>query len=200
VVLVVGLGNPGPQYAGNRHNVGFMVAERLREKLGGAGAFREKFAGELAKGSLGTRGDSELVVLRPLTFMNLSGRSVQRAAAFFQVAVQDVLVVHDDLDLGWQTVRVKVGGGSGGHNGLKSITESLGSPDYVRIRVGIGRPAHGSSESWVLSDFSSTEQSELTGVVDRGVRAIETVLERGVERAMNEFNTKPKQPQSDQES
>ena len=188
MVLVAGLGNPGPEYAQNRHNVGFMVADRLREKLRGAGAFREKFSGELAKGSLGPGG--EVVVLRPLTFMNRSGRSVQAAAAFFQIAVQDIVVVHDDLDLPWQTVRVKVGGGSGGHNGLKSVTECLGAPDYVRVRLGIGRPAFGTSESWVLSDFSDIEQRELPAVLDRAVQAVETILEKGVDRAMNEFNTK----------
>lgn len=187
-MLVVGLGNPGPEYAHNRHNVGFMVADRLREKLRGAGAFREKFSGELARGPLG---DREVLVLRPLTFMNRSGRSVQAAAAFFQIAVQDIVVVHDDLDLPWQTVRVKVGGGSGGHNGLKSVTEQLGSPDYLRVRLGIGRPAVGSSESWVLSDFSDMESRELPEVLDRAVRAVETILDQGAARAMNEFNTKP---------
>jgi PTH1 family peptidyl-tRNA hydrolase len=195
-VLVAGLGNPGPEYAHNRHNVGFMVADRLREKLRGAGAFREKFSGELAKGSLGNQ---EVVVLRPHTFMNRSGRSVQAAAAFFQIAVQDIVVVHDDLDLPWQTVRVKVGGGSGGHNGLKSVTEQLGSPDYLRVRLGIGRPADtasaGSSERWVLSDFSEMESRELPDVLDRAVRAVETILEKGAPRAMNEFNGKPAPPE-----
>ena len=190
MVLVAGLGNPGPEYAQNRHNVGFMVAERLRESLRGAGAFREKFSGELAKGTLG---DAEVVVLRPLTFMNRSGRSVQRAAAFFQIPARDIVVIHDDLDLPWQDVRVKVGGGSGGHNGLKSITECLGSPDYLRVRVGIGRPAFGSSESWVLSNFDDGERAELKDVIDRAARAVQTILERGVDRAMNEFNTKKQQ-------
>lgn len=188
MVLVAGLGNPGPEYAHNRHNVGFMVADRLRGVLRGAGAFREKFSGEIAKGALA---GAEVVVLRPLTFMNRSGRSVQAAAAFFQIAVQDIVVVHDDLDLPWQTVRVKVGGGSGGHNGLKSVTADLGSPDYLRVRVGIGRPTQGTAESYVLSDFSDIESSELPAVVDRAVRAIEVILDKGVERAMNEFNTKP---------
>lgn len=191
MVLVAGLGNPGPDYAQNRHNIGFMVADRLRDRLRGAGAFREKFSGELAKGSMG---DQEVVVLKPLTFMNLSGRSVQRAAAFFQIPVQDIVVVHDDLDLPWQTVRVKVGGGSGGHNGLKSITEHLGA-DFVRVRLGIGRPQHGTSESWVLSDFFDIEQRELPAVVDRAVLAVQAILEKGVDRAMNELNTKPKQQQ-----
>lgn len=191
MLLVVGLGNPGPEYARQRHNVGFMVADRLREKLRGAGGFRDKFAGEVAKGSLG---DHEVVVLRPLTFMNRSGRSVQAASAFFQIAVPDILVVHDDLDLPWQTVRVKVGGGSGGHNGLKSITADLASPDYLRVRVGIGRPPLGDAVDYVLSDFSEMEARELPEVVDRAVRAIETVLERGVERAMNEVNTKKAPP------
>ena len=186
-MLVAGLGNPGPEYANNRHNVGFMVAERLREKMRGAGAFREKFSGELVKGTLGGQ---EVVVLRPLTFMNRSGRSVQPAAAFFQIPPQDLVVIHDDLDLPWQTVRVKVGGGSGGHNGLKSITESLGSPDFVRVRIGIGRPAFGTAESWVLSDFADLEQKELPDVIDRAARAVELVLERGVDRAMNEVNGK----------
>jgi PTH1 family peptidyl-tRNA hydrolase len=193
LVLVAGLGNPGPEYARTRHNVGFMVADRFRDKLRGTGGvFRGKFGGEVAKGSFG---DAEVVVLKPMTFMNRSGASVQSAAAFFQIAVTDVIVIHDDLDLPWQTVRVKAGGGSGGHNGLKSVTEVLGSPDYLRVRVGIGRPPQGDAVEYVLSDFSEIEARELPDVVDRAVLAVEAIFERGIERAMNHVNTKPKPQQ-----
>ncbi|MBI2895603.1 MAG: aminoacyl-tRNA hydrolase [Deltaproteobacteria bacterium] len=187
MLLLVGLGNPGAEYAWNRHNVGFMVAERIRQSLPGAPAFREKFSGEIAKGTLE---GCEVVVLRPLTFMNLSGRSVQRAAAFFQVPVGDIVVVHDDLDLPFKAVRVKLGGGTGGHKGLKSVTEQLGSSDYMRVRLGIGRPAHGSAEDYVLSDFDEMETRELEAVVERATRAVACIVTKGVQRTMNEFNTK----------
>lgn len=187
MLLLVGLGNPGAEYAHNRHNVGFMVAERVRRRIAGAPAFREKFSGEIAKGTID---GTDFVVLRPLTFMNLSGRSVQRAAAFFQVPVGDIIVVHDDLDLPFETVRVKLGGGSGGHNGLKSVTELLGSPEYVRVRLGIGRPRQGSAEDYVLSDFDAMEAAELDGVLERATEAVMSIAKRGVGRTMNEFNTK----------
>jgi peptidyl-tRNA hydrolase, PTH1 family len=186
LLLLVGLGNPGAEYANHRHNLGFMVAERLRGRLAGAPGFREKFSAEMVKGTLG---GEVVVVLRPLTYMNLSGRSVQRAAAFFQIAVADVVVIHDDLDLPWRTIRVKVGGGAGGHNGLRSVTSELGSPDYVRVRIGIGRPPH-SGHDHVLSEFDPIEKRELDGVLDRATEAVESIVTRGTARTMNEFNTR----------
>jgi PTH1 family peptidyl-tRNA hydrolase len=190
VRLVVGLGNPGAEYQGNRHNAGFMVAERLRAR-GAMGRWEKKFSGQLAKGRIE---DVDVVVLQPLTYMNLSGRSVQRTAAFFQVTPAETVVVHDDLDLPFGTVRVKQAGGTGGHKGLKSIHETLGTDAYPRVRIGIGRPAVGSAEDWVLQDFSADERIDLDRVLGRAEEAVVRVLTRGVSVAMNEFNERGKAP------
>lgn len=184
--LVVGLGNPGKQYAGNRHNVGFMVVERLvdRWKVGG---LKEKFQGRFAKASFA--GD-ECVLLEPLTFMNLSGESVRKAMDFFKIPVERVIVVHDEMDLPYGEVRVKVGGGAAGHNGLRSITQHA-TADFVRVRVGVGRPPRAGAD-WVLSDFSASEGAILSGVLDAASLAVETVMEKGPARAQNQLNTRPK--------
>jgi PTH1 family peptidyl-tRNA hydrolase len=193
VHLVVGLGNPGSKYQNNRHNVGFMVVERLAERHGRE-PFREKFQGLFAKGSLDS---TELGLLKPQTFMNLSGQSAQKAMAFFKVELAQLVVVHDELDLPFGTVRVKLGGGAAGHNGIKSLTQCCGGPDFVRIRVGIGRPRSGDGASFVLSDFSRDECLELPNVVESASLAVADVLTRGVQAAMNLHNqAKPTQAQS----
>lgn len=184
--LIAGLGNPGPKYAGHRHNVGFMVLDRFGEKHG-AGPYREKFSGGFTRVRVG--GD-EAVLLKPATYMNLSGRSVQAALAFFKLTLADLVVVHDELDLPFATLRVKQGGGLAGHNGLKSIAESCGGKDFARLRVGIGRPRSGAPERHVLSDFSSQEGAELPDVLERASAVLEDMLERGVESAMNLHNRK----------
>jgi len=183
---VVGLGNPGPEYSTNRHNAGFMVAERLRAK-GSMGAWEKKFSGRMVQGRVE---DVDLVILEPLTYMNLSGRSVQKTAAFFQIEPKDAVVVHDDLDLPFGAVRVKEAGGTGGHKGLKSIHECLGTDAYLRVRIGIGRPAVGSAEDWVLEDFTSDERIELDRVIGRAADAVTRVVTQGPATAMNEFNGK----------
>lgn len=185
MVLVVGLGNPGKKYEKNRHNVGFMVVERLA-RARALPDLREKFSGLFAKGEA-------LAVLEPQTFMNRSGDAVQPAAAFLKVPPDAIVVVHDELDLPWKDVRLKVGGGHAGHNGLRSIIQRLGSPDFVRVRVGIGRPSpgfRGDVADWVLSDFDAAERAELPDVVDRAADAVERVLAAGVLAAMNAVNTK----------
>lgn len=152
--LLVGLGNPGKEYAGTRHNIGFMVAEGARESLG-LPTFSKKFKGFVSKGKALGR---EVIVLMPQTYMNLSGDSVRAAVDFYKLKASDVLVVHDELDIPLGEVKFKVGGGDAGHNGLKSITAALGTPDYGRLRVGIGRPEHKSQVSdHVLSPFSAGE-------------------------------------------
>lgn len=183
--LVVGLGNPGKKYERNRHNVGFMVVERLRSSLG-LPDFREKFSGLFSKGDA-------LALLEPQTFMNLSGESVQPAAAFLKVAPANVIVVHDELDLPWKDVRLKVGGGHAGHNGLRSIIGRLGTPDFARVRVGVGRPPpgwKGDVADWVLANFDAMENAELPDVVDRAAAAVERILKDGVAAAMNALNTR----------
>jgi len=189
--LVVGLGNPGAKYAGNRHNVGFMVVERWLDRHGtpGASEWREKFHGRCA--TLG-HGSERVVVLEPLTYMNRSGQSVAAAAGFFHVPPARILVVHDEVDFELARLAVKRGGGHGGHNGLRDLIAQLGSPDFVRIRVGVGRPTRGEVADWVLSDFSSEERAiEVPSMVDRAEAAITAILRDGVASAMNAFNQKP---------
>ncbi|HKP63472.1 MAG TPA: aminoacyl-tRNA hydrolase [Polyangiales bacterium] len=181
--LIVGLGNPGAKYAGHRHNVGFMIVDELASRLR-ADAFREKFSGVYAKAG-------EALLLKPQTYMNLSGESVQKAQQFFKLGLADLVVIHDELDLPFGTLKIKVGGGSAGHNGIKSVTQHAGGPDFARLRVGIGRPPQRGVEH-VLSDFSRQECSELPAVLERAARAVTDILERGVQAAMNVHNQDPK--------
>jgi PTH1 family peptidyl-tRNA hydrolase len=179
--LIAGLGNPGPKYAGNRHNVGFMVVDELRIRWG-APDYREKFKGAFTKVRVG--GD-EVVLLKPMTFMNLSGESVQAAMQFFKVPLRNVVCVHDELDLEFGVVRLKVGGGTAGHNGLRSMVQHCGGPDFLRCRVGIGRPRHGRPEQHVLSDFNSLERVELGMVLELAADLVETAVKDGAKEAMN---------------
>ena len=191
--LVVGLGNPGKKYEKNRHNVGFMVVERLARSHG-LPDFKEKFSAIWTKGEIAAGGARHAVALiQPQTFMNLSGDSVQPAAAFLKVDPPQVIVVHDELDLSWQDVRLKVGGGHAGHNGLRSIMQRLGSPEFIRNRVGVGRPppgVKGDLAHYVLADFDAMERAELPDVVDRAASAIEKIVADGIAPAMNAVNTK----------
>lgn len=191
--LVVGLGNPGKKYERNRHNVGFMVVERLA-RVHGFPDFKEKFSAVWSRGELalgGTRHAATLLL--PQTYMNLSGDSVQPAAAFLKVEPAKILVVHDELDLSWQDVRLKMGGGHAGHNGLRSIIQRLGTPDFARVRVGVGRPPpgwRGDVADYVLQDFDAMERAELPNVLDRAQSAVEKVVAEGIVAAMNVVNVK----------
>jgi len=187
VYLVAGLGNPGPKYAGHRHNVGFMVVDLLARRWG-APAFRDKFKGELAKER---HAGEDVVLLKPMTYMNLSGESVQPAMRFFKIPLEGLVVVHDELDLDFGTCRIKVGGGAAGHNGLKSIIRHCGGKDFVRVRVGIGRPRGQPPEGWVLSDFPSADRAELPDVLDRAADAVEAVVSDGPRAAMNRIHRPP---------
>jgi PTH1 family peptidyl-tRNA hydrolase len=193
--LVVGLGNPGADYADNRHNVGFMVVDELARRWGGSvGAFRGKFGSEIL--SLEHRG-CRVHLQKPQEYMNVSGGPVQRAMAFFRIVPAQVLVIHDEIDLPFLRLQVKAGGGHGGHNGLRSISQAVG-PDYLRLRFGIGRPEHaraGERErvtGHVLGNFSRSERTELGPGLERACEAIELILEKGVTSAMNEFNRERK--------
>ncbi len=196
---VIGLGNPGKQYASTRHNVGFVVIERLAARLGAQ--WSSKFNSNFAKARIAKPGaDLDLLLLQPLGYMNLSGHAVQPMAAFFAMPPQSLLVVHDDLDLPFGRIQVKMGGGHGGHNGLRSIAAQLATTDFARVRVGIGRPGADPSgegslkggadavSDWVLSPFGASERAELPDLVDRAVRAIEDVVCLGVRTAMNTHN------------
>lgn len=181
--LVVGLGNPGPKYRDHRHNVGFMVVDKLAAHA--RDPFREKFSGLFARAALDSE---EFVLLKPQTYMNLSGEPTQKAMTFFKVPLERVIVVHDELDLEFGTVRVKLGGGTAGHNGLKSIVQCCGGPEFVRVRVGIGKARSGPGANHVLSDFSRDECIELPNVVERASLAVSDVMRRGVAAAMNLHN------------
>jgi PTH1 family peptidyl-tRNA hydrolase len=183
-LLVVGLGNPGRQYADTRHNVGFMVADELARRLGGS--WRGKFAGELAEVRLdGLR----LALLKPQTYMNESGRSVGAAARFFKIEPEDIVVVHDEVDLEPGRLQVRLGGGLAGHNGLRSVAGVLGTPDFARVRIGVGRPQRGDPRpvaDFVLSGFPPEVDAE--ALVSRAADAVEAVARDGVEEAQNRFN------------
>ena len=186
--LVVGLGNPGREYAGNRHNVGFRVAELLASRVGVRFGRHRRAVADVAEGRL-TVGGPRLVLAKPLTFMNLAGGPVAALAQFYKVPLAHVVAIHDELDVEYGRVRAKCGGGEGGHNGLRSMSKSLGSKDYLRVRFGIGRPpGRQDPADFVLSDFSSTERKELEFLVDRAADVVEAVVTRGVEWAQNAYH------------
>jgi PTH1 family peptidyl-tRNA hydrolase len=183
-LLVVGLGNPGPQYAKNRHNFGFLVLDEIAS-LGGCFGWQEKFSGQFARVQVNK---TRLLLLKPMTYMNLSGRSVARAAQFHRINVEDIIVVHDDLDLPFDDIRIKKGGGTAGHKGIVSIAEELGDTGFVRIRMGIGRPVHGDVTNYVLDNFSIQENATLVENVSRGAKVIDCIVSHGLTIAMNRFN------------
>jgi PTH1 family peptidyl-tRNA hydrolase len=183
-LLVAGLGNPGREYADTRHNVGFMVADELARRHGGS--WRAKFSGDLAEMRLdGLR----LAVLKPQTYMNESGRSVGAAARFFRVEPESILVVHDEVDLEPGRLQARLGGGLAGHNGLRSVAQHLGTPEFARLRIGVGRPERSDPRpvaDFVLSPFHT--EVDVEGLVARAADAVETVAHDGVEEAQNRFN------------
>ncbi len=184
--LVVGLGNPGPKYQSTRHNFGFLTVDHLAAQSS-APLWKEKFQGEITGFSMS---DIEVTLIKPQTFMNLSGRCVSKVAQYYHIEVANIIVIHDELDLDFGTVRIKSGGGCAGHKGLLSIKQETGSADFLRIRMGIGRPIHGSCSDFVLSKFSSEETIALLEVLNNGAEAVRSLLEKGVDSAMNQFNKK----------
>ena len=186
--LVVGLGNPGKEYAANRHNVGFMVADLLASRLGAKFGRSKRAHADVAEGRLGF-GGPKLILAKPLTFMNLSGAPVVALAQFFKVPIERVIAVHDELDVPYGQVRAKRGGGEGGHNGLRSMSKSLSSKEYARVRFGIGRPpGRQDPADYVLSDFGAAERKELEFLVDRAADVVEAVVLDGVEWAQNKYH------------
>jgi PTH1 family peptidyl-tRNA hydrolase len=188
--MVVGLGNPGSKYERNRHNAGFRVVDHLARRHG-MQLKGSKLGGDLATGMITTpRGREKAVLLEPMEFMNLSGFAVQRAAKFHDVAVDQIVVAHDEIDLDPGVLRVKRGGGHGGHNGLRSIIEQLASPEFLRVRIGVGKgPSRsGDAATWVLSDFA--DEAEADALCSKAADAVEVILGLGVTAAMNQFNGK----------
>jgi PTH1 family peptidyl-tRNA hydrolase len=193
MLLVVGLGNPGREYASHRHNIGFMAVDALAHRVS-ADPFREKFSGELARAEIA---GEPAILLKPMTYMNESGRSVQAAQAFFKVAPADILVLHDELDIPFAEVRLKMGGGHAGHNGLRSIMACVGTGDFARMRLGIGRPPPGSRgevADFVLSGFDTSERTALPDMLKKAGSIVLDVARRGFPAAMNAANTKPRPP------
>ncbi|MCP2253228.1 peptidyl-tRNA hydrolase, PTH1 family [Prauserella aidingensis] len=184
-VLLAGLGNPGPRYAGNRHNVGFMVLDELASRVGGK--FKaHKGGAEVLEGRLGGR---KVVLAKPRSYMNLSGGPLAGTARFYKIDASGLVVIHDELDVDYGALRLKLGGGDNGHNGLRSITKSFGTKDYFRVRFGVGRPpGRMDAADFVLKDFSTTERRELPLNVDRCADAVEELVARGLTAAQNAFH------------
>jgi len=183
-LLVVGLGNPGREYAPTRHNVGFMVVEELARRHGGS--WRSKFSGEVADIRLD---GARLALLKPQTYMNESGRSVAAAAKFYKVEPEDLLAVHDEVDLDLGRLQARLGGGLAGHNGLRSLAAALRTPEFLRLRVGVGRPERGDRRpvaDWVLSPFAP--EVDVGGLVSRAADAVEALVAEGLEEAQQRFN------------
>lgn len=190
--LVVGLGNPGERYAGTRHNAGFMVLDELAARTGGSFKTRKAPGGASGAGAdvvEGRLAGRSVVLAKPRSFMNESGGPVAAVARFYKIAPEQVIVVQDELDLPFGTLRLKRGGSEGGHNGIRSVVASLGSPEFVRVRVGIGRPpGRRDAVEHVLRDFSTVERRELPLLIDQAADAVEAVLTDGLEAAQNRFN------------
>ena len=183
--IIAGLGNPGPEYAGNRHNAGHMVVDLLAERMG-ARFKAHRTRNEVADGRLA---GIPVTLAKPRTYMNTSGGPVAALASFYKVPPERVVVVHDELDIPFGTVRLKLGGGDNGHNGLRSITKSLGTNAYNRVRIGIGRPpGRMDAAAFVLRDFSATERKELPLLIDRSADAVEMLLSKGMAATQNTFH------------
>ena len=182
-LLVVGLGNPGPNYAKTRHNLGFMVADLLAERIGSGFKVHKKSGAEVTTGRLGNRA---VVLAKPRVYMNESGRQVGPLANFYSVAPADVVVLHDELDIDFGRIRLKLGGGEGGHNGLRSVAAALGTKDFQRVRIGVGRPpGRKDPAAYVLETFSTVERPEVPTICEQAADATELLLAQGLEAAQN---------------
>jgi PTH1 family peptidyl-tRNA hydrolase len=185
--LVVGLGNPGSEYAATRHNIGFLVVDELAGRARGRFASHKRARAQVAEERVAGH---RVVLAKPMSYMNESGGPVKALAEFYKVPLEHLVVIHDELDIDFATLRLKHGGGDNGHNGLKSLRRSLGSGDYYRIRVGIGRPpGRQDPADYVLKPWSSVERKELELLVGDAADAVETLMTDGLERAQNRFNS-----------
>lgn len=182
-LLVVGLGNPGTQYAKTRHNIGFMVADLLAERMGAKFKVHKRSGADEVTGRLAGR---SVILAKPRVYMNESGRQVGPLAKFYSVPPADVIVIHDELDIDFGRIRLKLGGGEGGHNGLRSVAAALGTKDFARVRIGIGRPpGRRDPAAFVLENFGSTERPEVPTICEQAADATELLLELGLESAQN---------------
>jgi PTH1 family peptidyl-tRNA hydrolase len=182
-LLVVGLGNPGPNYAKTRHNLGFVVADILADRIGSGFKVHKRSGAEVTTGRIGGR---SVVLAKPRTYMNESGRQVGPLAKFYSVAPADVIIVHDELDIDFGRIRLKFGGGVAGHNGLRSVSSALGTNDFQRVRIGVGRPpGRKSGATFVLENFTAAERSEVPTICEQAADATELLIELGLEPAQN---------------
>jgi peptidyl-tRNA hydrolase, PTH1 family len=185
VKLIVGLGNPGGEYGETRHNVGFRVVDALAEQVG-LTVFEKRFKGQLGRARIG--GES-VILLKPMTYMNLSGESAGPTAGYFKIPPEDIVVIHDDLDIEPGRLKLKKGGGHGGHNGLRSLIKHLPDPNFVRVRMGVGRPPpKWDAADYVLGKFTHDERSVIDEVIKTAVNAVEAILEEGLPSAMKVYN------------
>ncbi|MFH1026397.1 MAG: aminoacyl-tRNA hydrolase [Pseudomonadota bacterium] len=184
--IIAGLGNPGPTYQWTRHNAGFLFLDRLASSEN-TEITRKSFSG--LTGELSYAGH-RLILLKPLTFMNLSGKAVMQALQFYKLPISQLIVIHDELDLPYGTVRFKQGGGHGGHNGLRSITEQLGKNDFIRLRIGIGKSPHGDTTGHVLGNIPPVQMEHLSRILDGGINMLKMMLDEGISKAMSLNNNK----------
>jgi PTH1 family peptidyl-tRNA hydrolase len=189
--LIVGLGNPGPDYAATRHNVGFLAVAELAGRMGGRLSKHKRANALVLEGRLGFPGNSVNAVLaQPLSFMNESGGPVKALMQFYDVAEDNLIVLHDELDIAFGSIRAKFGGGDNGHNGLKSMTSAFNTPDYYRVRLGIGRPmGQQDPADFVLKQFSKEEKKDLDEFIERGADVVEFLIEKGLELTQGKFNS-----------
>jgi len=184
--IIAGLGNPGPNYQWTRHNAGFLFLDRLAH-LENISISRKTFSGLAGEWN---HDNNRHLLLKPQTFMNLSGRSIMQALQFYKLPLTRLIVVHDELDLPFGTARLKQGGGHGGHNGLRSIMEQLGKGDFIRLRIGIGRPAQGDTVNYVLGNIPPEQMESLPRILDGGLEMLEMLLDQGLPKAMSLFNNR----------
>ncbi len=192
VWLIVGLGNPGPTYAGHRHNIGYLVTDELARRLGSSWRAHKTGRAEVVEGRLGPPGSDgpRVVLARPRSYMNEVGGATKALATFYKVEPEHVVAIHDELDIAFGTLRVKLGGGDNGHNGLKSLRSSFGTGDFHRVRAGIGRPpGRQDVADFVLSNYSTVERKELPFQVDTAADAVESLITRGLDRTQGDFNS-----------
>ena len=188
--LIVGLGNPGSKYAMNRHNVGFMIMDTWMKSIN-AGSYKEEHKSETKRFKLDMHGKSEeILVMKPQTFMNLSGQAVQSAMAFYKIPLENILIVHDEVDIAFGALKFQKNRSAGGQNGVKNITELLGTQDYARLRVGVGRPPHAeySVADWVLGNFPKDDHATLEQIIEKSIDGIECFIFKGLNQASTDFN------------
>lgn len=186
--LVVGLGNPGPGYSHNRHNVGQMVADAMASRLGGKFKAHKSHAAVL-EGRLSI-GGPKVILAKPLTYMNLSGGPTSALAKFYGIGAENVIALHDEIDIPFDNVRLKFGGGEGGHNGLRDISKALGTKDYLRVRIGVGRPpGRMSAADYVLRDFSAAERTQLPMLLSSGADAVQMLIQQGLTATQQHFHS-----------